>query len=239
MKSFLFGFSSIFLAVTAFAEAPFEVPASCLDALYDNGICVQAEPSTDEKGSVDAEAFMLLYKTDFPDLQAAAYQYFDFEKWGAYYQAAEYDKTTVIASQPMDPLETVDDDGNPVTYLRDYFIMDTKIPVIGKQRVRGVSYYQDRSPDLSRHLSWSFWLARGEAIEVPEGEPVLTDSEGLAKQTGIMDIVECDEFDLCAEDEILIRYKARMRHEIAILPKYASAFSRDQFEALFTGMFLR
>ena len=231
--------SALFTCTAVHANPIFTVPSECEDPMMETGICVQAAEAEDERGSVDVKAYVLVYKDDFESLDVLSKQYFDWTAWPSYYEAAEYDKTEMVASTSMPNLDTLDEEGNTRTYIRNYFIVDTRIPIIGKQRARGVSFYENISTEPEQTLIYSFSLPTGE-VEVPEGEDPLTNGpEGLAKQDGQLYFSECTNFDICGESEFIIHYTARLRHRVPILANYAAQFTYDQIEALFTGMYLR
>lgn len=230
------GLASMGFLASSAGAATINVPDSCFPDILDTGICVTGEEPQDEPGSQDVVAYVLLYKSDFPTIEAAIDQFFDWGNWQAYYDKADFKKTSVVSSIKMLPLDTTDKNGAPVRYLRNYFHFSTKVPIIGNQYVRGISLYQDISQGGIR--SFQYHLAQG-AMEVPPGENPLDGSEGLAKQEGLLQFMECDQFDFCTDEEIMVHYKMRLRHKIPIMAGYAVQFAKEQVNALMTGMYLR
>ena len=216
---------------------PVDIPQGCQDSLAEYGICVTSRLPPDDRITPEVKAYVLIYKSDFTTLEKVAEQFFAWEDWGAYLQEADFDNTEVVKSMTMAPLWGKNPQGESVQLRRNYFIFDTKIPVIGTQRSRGVAYYWQLN-QRPEETSWGFRLAE-EKVEIPQGEPPLERPEGLAHQSGVIRFIDCLNSDQCNQDEFLVIYSMRIRHQVPLLPKYAAQYAREQIEALFTGMYLR
>lgn len=226
------------LAAGLATAAPFDVPASCVDVLTnEDDICSVGGTAADEPGSFDVETYVLIYpEAGFNTPREAAEYYFVFDDWQQHYRDGDND-TITIDTREMSPLEVAAVDG-PHTYRRNYFVVDTRLPLIGQQRVRGVAYYEDVSEPGASTVTYYHFLAKGD-VPVPAGEPLLKDSEGLKKQEGTLSYAACEDYDFCEAGDgvILLRYKSRLRHEVTILPAIAAGFAAEQMRALFAGMY--
>ena len=72
---------AILLSPKLHATDQFEVPDSCIDELTSTGLCVTSNEAPDEPGSVDVVGYVLLFKSDYENLQAARDRYTSFGNW--------------------------------------------------------------------------------------------------------------------------------------------------------------